>query len=101
MIDFGRFVQITDQYFVTSVLSKLPEPLAKYDPKSGKIMDPQIIEEPSLKHQVCCYVMVEDLGDIEIDPRIGLSISLKKGDIYRLPFTAIRQLVHDFKVLLL
>ena len=99
---------MTDQYYVTSVLTKVPEALAKYDPKTNRIIDPSVmVEAPPLHHQVCCYV-VEDIslggggGDvIEIDPRIGLSITLKKGDIYRLPFAAIRQLVHDFKVLLL
>jgi hypothetical protein len=98
---FSRYRHSVDQYYIETTLKHLPPALTKIDAHTQLIMEPEWIEKPPLKHHVCCLVLAEDLGDIEMDPRIGLSIRLNKGDIYRVPYQSVRQLVHEFKVLLL
>lgn len=71
--------------------------------ESQRIIDPDMVVFPDIKENVCCFVN-ETVGPIELNDSTELSInnlSLRQGDIYRLPYHQIRSLLYENKVYLL
>lgn len=101
-----RLIEAMNQYYASSTLQHMPSYLVQCDER--RIVDPDMIQAPCLKDQVCCMVR-ETVGPIDLNPSgqgtgttIGIdTLALQQGDIYRVPYEAVRSLVYQDKVCLL
>lgn len=95
-----EYIAMVDDYFVSTTLSKLPEPLQGLDEAGSEIVDPSFEVAPDMEGHVFCRAE-HPLGNVETDPRLGTTLNVGRGDIYRVRYSCIRQAVHDGRVSLI
>jgi GINS complex subunit 4 len=101
-----KLISTMDQYYLKTVVKSMPAYLIEQ--KASKITEPDMIVAPNIKEHVTCLVIDDNIGTIELTHgsdtstqyRMG-SLSLQKGDIYRLPYETIRTLLYQDKICLL
>jgi GINS complex subunit 4 len=94
------FIKISDEYFISSVISKLPRSLQKLNDSQTRIIDEGFQLTPNLDENVFCRIL-EPLGNVEVDPKTGLYINLIPDDIYRMCYRVIRPFIESGSAILI
>ncbi|KGG52745.1 hypothetical protein DI09_13p340 [Mitosporidium daphniae] len=85
----------TDKFLIEKLYSHFPEPIKKrLISDDCQVIDNGLVSGsmPQINGHVTCLIL-EDIGEYMIDPILMLSVSCKKGDIFRMPFKSALQLV--------